>query len=88
MGNNISYEINCIVTWTWLWHLWSMTVPNKDYGYAECEYCLLFQPLLNAECWSFTKVKFIGYENNVVFCFGWDQKEMFTEFLCDFVVYC
>jgi hypothetical protein len=30
---------------TWLWHFWSVTIPTKDYGYAECEYCLLFQPL-------------------------------------------
>jgi hypothetical protein len=67
MGNSISYEIHRIVTC-------SMPVRTRDCGYAECEYCLLFQPLShwsalssetseisNAECWSFTKFKFIKY---------------------------
>jgi hypothetical protein len=45
MGNNIGYGINYFVTWDMALALWSMTVLSKDYGYAECEYCLLFQPL-------------------------------------------
>jgi hypothetical protein len=39
----------------------------------------------NAECWPFTKLKFIKYEKTA-FCFDWDQKEMFIEFLCDWFI--
>jgi hypothetical protein len=46
MGNNISYELNYIVTGDMALALVEcVTTATKDYGYAECEYCLLFQPL-------------------------------------------
>jgi hypothetical protein len=39
MGNNISYEINYIVTWDMALALVEYeTAATKDYGYAECEY--------------------------------------------------
>jgi hypothetical protein len=38
MGNNISYEMNYIVTWDMALALAEYTTSTKDYGYAECEY--------------------------------------------------
>jgi hypothetical protein len=94
MGNNFSYEINYIVTWDmaltlleydntrqrlWLCRMRillavSATVPIK------CTVSSERSEISNAECWSFTKLKFIKYEKIMCFALAGIRKKYSLNF--------